>query len=137
MVERLLTRLDRRFGRYAFGNITYALVVLQALGFAIVLVRPELAEKLVLNRAALLDGEWWRLVTLLVYPASTSPWWVIFSLYWLFTMGRALEEEWGSFRYEIFWALGVVATIGSVVAIFALIVFGSSTPMGRCSWNCT
>src|SRR5213075_2168746 len=43
-------------------------------------------------------------------------WWVIFSLYWLFTMGRALEEEWGSFRDEIFWGVGVVATIGSVVA---------------------
>jgi membrane associated rhomboid family serine protease len=115
VIERLLTKLQRRFGRYAIGNITYALVILQAIGFTIVLTHPELAKQLVLDRRALFDGEWWRLVTWLLSPVSTSPLWVVFSLYWLFTMGRALEEQWGSFRYELFWIIGILATIAAVL----------------------
>lgn len=114
MLERLITRLERRFGRYAFGNVTYFLVGLQALGFAIVLVRPDLAERLVLERSAVLDGEWWRLVTFVLSPVSTSPIWVIFALYWLYVMGSALEERWGSFRYELYWLTGLGATVAAV-----------------------
>jgi membrane associated rhomboid family serine protease len=116
VIERLLTKLERRFGRYALGNITYGLVIVQAIGFALVLVRPDIAEKLTLSRDALLAGEWWRLVTFVMMPVSTSPIWIVFSLYWLFIMGRALEEQWGSFRFEIYWFIGIITTLAAVVA---------------------
>jgi hypothetical protein len=114
MLERLLTKLERRFGRYALGNVTYVLVGLQAIGFIIVMTRPDLAERLVLDRAAVLNGQWWRLLSFLLSPVATHPIWVIFALYWLYTMGTALEEHWGSFRYELFWILGIAATYAAV-----------------------
>lgn len=128
MLERLLTRLERKFGRYAFGNVTYYLVGLQALGFALVLVRPDLAQRLALDGEAVLRGEWWRLLTFLISPVATSPLWVVFALYWLYTMGSALEEHWGSFRYELYWLIGIAMTLvavfvgGSVATVAPLVM---------------
>lgn len=114
MLDRGLAKLERRYGRYALGNLTYYLVGLQALGLVLVLTRPDLAEKMLLDRDAVLAGQWWRLFTFVLYPMSTSPIMFLFGAYWLFIMGSALESQWGSLRYEIYWIVGVLFTLLSV-----------------------
>jgi hypothetical protein len=68
VLDRWLAKLERRYGRYALGNLTYYLVGLQAVGFVLVLTHPDLAEKMLLDRDAVLAGQWWRLFTFLLYP---------------------------------------------------------------------
>jgi membrane associated rhomboid family serine protease len=114
VLERFLAKLDRRYGRYALGNLTYLLVGLQVVGFAILLLRPELAGKMLLDRDAVFRGEWWRLFTFMLYPLATSPIWFVFGAYWLYIMGTALESQWGSLRYELYWIVGIVFTLAAV-----------------------
>ncbi len=114
MFDRWLAKLERRHGRYALGNLTYWLIGLQALGLVLVLSRPDLAPKMLLDRDAVFAGEWWRLFTFVLYPMSRDPIMFMFGAYWLYMMGTALETKWGAFYYEVYWATGVVFTLLSV-----------------------
>jgi hypothetical protein len=111
-VERLLARLERRFGRYAPGNLTYVLIAAQLLGLVIGLSAPEKLPLLTFDRDAILAGEPWRLLSWLAIPASLSPIWALFSIYWLYIMGTSLESEWGAFKFLVYWLIGIVATVG-------------------------
>jgi hypothetical protein len=112
-VDRLLARLERRFGRYAPGNLTYALIGAQLVGLLIGLSAPDKVPLLTFEREAILAGEWWRVLSWLAIPPSFSPVWALFSLYWLYAVGTALESEWGAFKFLVYWLVGVVGTIGA------------------------
>jgi hypothetical protein len=110
-VERLLDRLERRFGAYAPRGFIYVLVAAQALGTMVGLVAPEKLAMLEFDRQLIVAGEPWRLLSWLAMPPSLSPLWALFALYWLYTMGTLLEGEWGAFKFFVYWLLGVVATV--------------------------
>jgi hypothetical protein len=112
-VERLLARLERRFGRYAPGNLTYVLVAAQLLGLLMAKAAPDKAEALPFDRHLVLAGELWRLVSWLAIPPSTEWIWALFGLYWLYTIGTSLESEWGAFKFFIYWLFGVVGTVAT------------------------
>jgi membrane associated rhomboid family serine protease len=128
-MERLLTSLERRFGKFAPPHIIYWLVGISGLVYFLCYARPDLQDSFVLDGDAVLHGEVWRLVTFLFLPWRASggmlgPIWTIFGLLFLYTMGRALEDEWGTFRFDAFYlaaALGTVATallVGPVTNLY-------------------
>jgi membrane associated rhomboid family serine protease len=109
-MQRLLDYLERRFGRYAFDNLTLVLVTAQAATLVLSLAKPGFAQLLVLDPAYVAAGQYWRLFSYLFLPPSFSPLWALFALYWLHTMGTALETEWGAFRYQLYWLVGTALT---------------------------
>ena len=110
-MERLLARLERKYGRYAPGNLTYGLIAAQLAGLVLILAAPDTFQYLVFDIHRILRGEIWRVVTWLAIPPSTSPFWVLFSLYWLYSMGTSLESEWGAFKYLFYFVAGALGTI--------------------------
>jgi len=70
-------------------------------------------SKLVLVPSLVLKGEVWRLVTFLFIPPTTSPMWVLFTLYFYYMIGSALEHEWGSYRFTVYYFVGAAATIAA------------------------
>jgi hypothetical protein len=110
-VERLLARLERRFGRRAPGNLTYALIAAQVGGLLVGLAAPAALGLLVFDLDLIMAGQIWRLVSWLALPPSLSPFWALFALYWLYIMGTALEAEWGAFKFLVYWLVGVIGTI--------------------------
>jgi hypothetical protein len=120
---KLLNRLERTFAPYAFHNITLALVVLQSIGWILIQARPELVENLVLQRSLLLSGEWWRLMSFLLLPATTNPIFLFFALWLLYLMGTALESHWGAVRYNLYLLIGYLTTIATVF----IVPFGIAT----------
>ncbi|HEY8428773.1 MAG TPA: rhomboid family intramembrane serine protease [Sandaracinaceae bacterium] len=110
----MLDKLERKLGRWAIPNLALLLVGGQAATYVLTLAKPEFALALALIPDAVLQGEVWRLVTFLFFPPSSSPLFVIFELYFLFLFGRALEEHWGEFRFNVFvlvgWALSAAAS---------------------------
>jgi membrane associated rhomboid family serine protease len=109
-MDRLLARLERRFGRYAVHGLTWYLILAQAFVFVVELTHPGFSAVLMLNRSLVLQGQVWRLVTYLFIPATTSPLWFLFAMYWLHLLGTSLEAQWGSFRYQAFWLIGMFLT---------------------------
>jgi hypothetical protein len=141
-VEKLLARLERRFGRHAPEGIILWMVGLSGALHILVFARPDAVHLLWLDPAAVLKGEVWRLVTFLFAPtgpiSGTGLLWVALGLWFLHTMGSALEAQWGSFRFDLFVLLGALGTLavgfavgpvtGRYVAEALLLAFAAEFP---------
>ena len=111
-MERILARLERKLGRYAIERLTVYLVGAMAVGLAIAIFRPEVLERLVLDPHAV-PREPWRLVTFLAIPRTTSLFWGFISLMFLHFVGTSLEANWGAFKFNVYYLVGVLTTIAA------------------------
>ena len=114
-MDRLLARLERRFGRYAIPNLIVYVVGGMALVWAMSFVRPEIYGRLMLDMDAVRHGEVWRVVTFLFLPTTQSIYWILFNLYFTWWVGSALEEHWGTFKFNVYYGVGIMATIAAAL----------------------
>ena len=112
-MERLLARLERRFGRWAIHNLTWYIVGLGAVVFVLEFAKPGFTSMLMLDPALVMRGEVWRLITFLFIPPASGPIWILFALYLTWIFGTSLEAEWGAFRYNLFYLVGMLGTAGA------------------------
>ena len=73
-------------------------------------IRPGLMSWLALSPGAVYRGEIWRLLTFLFVPPFLHPIFMVFWLYLLYIYASALEAEWGSSRFTVFYGVGAAAT---------------------------
>jgi hypothetical protein len=103
--------LERRFGWIAIPNLAIILVTLQALGFLCVMSDPVWIGHLALVPELVKAGEYYRLITFLALPLSTSPLWVIFTLWFLYFVVNMIENEWGAFKTTFYVLISIVLMI--------------------------
>lgn len=108
----LMDRLEKRFGRHAFEDVTTSIVAVQVLVFGLLSIQKISLADLYLIPVLVGRGEIWRLVSFLVIPPSTHPLFMVFALYIFWLMGSALENHWGAFRYNLFLGIAWLATVG-------------------------
>lgn len=124
-----IQKLERRFGRYAIPNLMIYVIGLYVVGFLLDMVNPAFYETyLSLNAGMILQGQVWRLVTFLIQPPDSSLLFVIFSLYLYYFIGRQLEYTWGTFRFNLYFFVGVFFHI--LAAFIVWILFRLSLPLG-------
>ncbi len=111
----LLARLERRIGRYALPNLILYVVGGMAVIWLLSRSRPESIDRLVLDMSAVRRGEVWRLATFLLIPPRSSSLWVFVNLYFTWWVGSSLEKHWGAFKFNVFYFIGVLATIAAAV----------------------
>ena len=118
----LLDKLERKFGKYAIPDLMRYIVGLNAIVFVLMKLGNSGAfiEKLTLVPSAIMQGEVWRIFTYIFIPPSFSLIWIIFVLWFYYMLGSTLEQEWGSFKFNVFYLLGM---LGTAVAAF---IFGGS-----------
>jgi membrane associated rhomboid family serine protease len=114
-MERLLARLERRIGKYAIGNLTAIIVAGMAAVFLLSMVRPDLIGFLTLDIDAVEHGQVWRLLTYLFIPRTFSIFWIIFSLGFVWYVGSSLEGHWGSFKFNVYYFVGMLGTTAAAV----------------------
>ena len=67
--------------------------------------------------SGLLHGQVWRLVTFVLIPESTSPFYLLITCYFYYWIGSTLEREWGTARFNLYYWSGVLLTvIGALLA---------------------
>ncbi len=124
-----INKLERKFGKYAIPNLMWYIIILYGVGFAISIVSPEVYYNwLALDASAILHGQIWRVATFLLQPPDSSIIFMVFALYLYYVIGRQLEYAWGTFRFNLYFFMGVLFHI--VAALLAYIIFGWSLPMG-------
>lgn len=114
----LLDKLDRKLGRYALRNLMTVIVIGTALVWlleTIVYMRTgvSIVAYLYFDKAAIASGQVWRVVTFVFVPEASSLFSLVLSLYFYWLIGNALENEWGAFKFDIFYLCGVLGAIGS------------------------
>lgn len=123
-----MNKLERKFGKYAIPNLMYYIIILYAFGFVLGLVAPNVYyQYLSLDAAAILQGQVWRIITFIIQPPNTSIWFVIFTLYLYYMIGRELEYVWGTFRFNLYFFMGVLLHV--VAALLTYLVTDVSLPM--------
>ncbi|MGA2450089.1 MAG: rhomboid family intramembrane serine protease [Polyangiaceae bacterium] len=110
-MDKLLSRLERRFGRFAVPNLIVVIVVGMAVVWALTWRQPELIGRLSLNWPSVRRGQLWRLGTFLFIPPASEPSWILINLYFAWWIGSSLEQHWGAFRFNVYYLCGVVASI--------------------------
>lgn len=111
-----LQRLDNKFGRYAIHNLMNIIIFGMALLYIADMVLlidsgRSLSNLFFFDRSAIFSGQIWRLMTFIIVPPEASIIFVFFALYILWMLGTALENEWGSFKFNIFYLFGMLGAI--------------------------
>ena len=110
-------KLNQWLNRLSVRNLMTMVVAGMGLVFVVQMLLPSvnLYGALALSRAALMRGEIWRLVTFIFLPPNSSVVWILFSLYFYWMIGSALENQWGSSRFTLFYLIGMLGTILAVL----------------------
>jgi membrane associated rhomboid family serine protease len=109
----LMQKLERWLAPYAVQNPTLYWVMGQAFVYFGDFLGPQrgaFSERLMLVPGLVMQGEVWRLVTFPFVPPGMSPIWILIYLMALYFFGQTVESFWGSVRYNLYLATGIVAT---------------------------
>jgi hypothetical protein len=116
-MDRLLARLDRRYGRFALENLAVYLVGGMILVFVLAALKPGFAQLLTFSPGAVQHGQYWRLVTYLFIPPRTrfdlqplTILWFFFTMQIAWMIVASLESEWGAFKLNVYYLLGMLGT---------------------------
>lgn len=123
-----LSKLERRFGKYAIPNLMYYIIIMYAGGFILQLINPSFYyQYLSLDASAILHGQIWRIITFMIQPPSTSVIFIIFALYLYYMIGTQLERAWGAFRFNVYFFAGILSHV--LAAILVYLITGISLPI--------
>ena len=114
--ERLLDKMQRRFGRFAVSNLMQYIVIGMAVVFVMDLIvfpasKFSLTAAMAFDRDAIFHGQIWRIISFVLIPPNSSIIFIVFSLYFYWLIGSALEHQWGTFRFNAFYWCGVICTM--------------------------
>ena len=109
-----LRKLERKLGRFAIRNLMMYVVGAMAAVFAASLVSPvNLVGLFAFDATAVMQGEVWRIITFIAIPPNASMIFIILALYLYWLIGSSLENQWGAFKFNIFYLCGMLGTIAA------------------------
>lgn len=112
-----MKNLRRQFELYCFKNRTKGisnLMLYIALGTAVVYIMSEMSGNYLLynllyfDRSRILRGEIWRLITYPLTYRIENLLLMAVSLFCYYSLGRAMENIWGTLRFNLFYLTGVL-----------------------------
>ncbi len=107
-----LERLERKWGKFAIKRLMYYIIGLNFIVFLLMLgTRTDVINFLKLEPSLVMQGQLWRIISFIFIPPDTSPLFILFVLYFYYLVGTSLEEEWGSFKFNVYYLAGMLATI--------------------------
>ena len=116
-----LNKLEYKFGkRYIHGLMTIVVIGMAAVYILDMLAASagfNMSSLLSLDRAAILSGQVWRLITFIFVPTSNGPFWLLIACYFYYMIGKGLENTWGGFRLNVYYLTGM---IGAIISCFVI-----------------
>jgi len=117
MVKKLLDSLERRMGRMGgIKNLMTWIVLIMGGVYISDLVRApsfgiSLSGYLAFSKAAILQGQVWRILTFIFIPPDSSIFFIIIQLLFYNFLGNMLQSHWGRLRFNLFYFAGVLFNI--------------------------
>ena len=117
---RLIDRLERKLGRWYIPGlmkyICFGMAGIYVLDLIFASRGVSASVFLMFNRDLILRGQIWRLISFVLIPPASSPITILFALYFYYFLGTALENRWGSRRFNLYYLIGIVgADIGGMI----------------------
>ncbi len=116
-----LVWIDKNLRWLSIPKLPLFLIIIQVLGFFLVMSKPAFAEQLYLDPKAVLGGEVWRIFTFISTPLMEN--FLVFFVLWFFYYVMVwLEEAWGSALLTIYFLFAWLGTV--LVSISTALVSG-------------
>ena len=106
-----LNKLERKIGKFYIRNLMLIIIIGTTFVFLLNYMGYDISERLVLDRNLILKGEVWRFITFIFVPSSQNIITFILSMYFYYLAGTGLEHEWGEFKFNFYYFIGILATI--------------------------
>ena len=128
-IDSWFDRFCRKHPRLAIPNLMMYIVIGTAIVYILDMFGPfPISDYLTFSPYYIVRGQVWRLITFIFIPLDNNPFWFILSLYMYWWIGSAVEREWGSTKFTVFYGTGVLLNILSGL-ILALFLGGFSGPI--------
>ena len=120
---RWINALERRLGHLAVPGLMRIIVAFNVLVFLLLMAKPSFVDTLTLLPDRVLAGEVWRVISYVFIPqvAAHGDPLTLLSLFlylnMLWLMGEGLEQAWGSFKLNLYYLVGVLATATAVCCL--------------------
>lgn len=120
-----MSNLRKNFERFCYKNRSKGipnLMLYICAGNAVVYIISLMSGSMVLynllsfNRTAILHGEVWRLVSYCLTMLNSNPLFFLIMLFCYYSIGKMMEMQWGTFKFNLFYFMGVV-----LMDVYALI----------------
>ena len=110
-------QFERKHRNFGISDLMKYIVITQAIVYVAdaIMTNLNLISLLSLNMAYVLKGQVWRLVTFLIIPPQTSVIFIIFALYFYYILGSALEADWGTCRFNLYYIIGIIGCLLTAV----------------------
>lgn len=112
---RWIDKLERKFGHIAIRGLMTYIVGITGFVYVLSMINSEFIYRIALIPSAVFKGEVWRLISYIFIPPASSPLWIIFALYFYYMIGSTLEHEWGSFRFNLYYFIGMLGTAAATL----------------------
>lgn len=117
-MDRLLARLERSIGKIAIPHLAWVIVGGMAIVAVLTLTRKEILGELMLDVDAVKRGQVWRLITYSFIPRpSSNAIFAFIQIYFVFFIASNLENAWGSFKFNVYYFVGLILTTATTVAV--------------------
>ncbi len=108
-VDNWLNRFARKHPNFSIPGLMRYIVLANVLVYLLdTFSGGTFSALLYFNRSAILHGQIWRLFTFVFIPETRDLLFLALALYFYYFIGNALEREWGSQKFTMFYAMGVV-----------------------------
>ena len=127
---KFLSKLERRFGRYAIHNLPLILILFQVIGYTLQAAMPKMLAWLCFDPSLICSGQIWRLFTWVLMPPSGLSIFTVIMLMFYYWIARTLAGTWGDFYFNVFIFGGMLLTdVGMMIAYPIFLSLGSYTAM--------
>ena len=114
----LIDRFCAKHPRFGVQNLMLYVGIAQVSVFFLDLfTRGRLGGLLCFWGPDVLRGQIWRMVTFVIAPNSSNPFYLLLGCYVYYWTGQMLEREWGTARFNLFYLCGTVLS-----SVFALVL---------------
>lgn len=124
--QKWLDVLERKIGKIAIPNLMRYIIFGNAIVYVIGLVIPLFPYYLIMDPEEVLHGQVWRLITFIFVPGMGGILPTLLSLFCYYWIGGALERTWGTFKFNFFYWVGVIAID---IVLFIAHFMGESVPI--------
>lgn len=85
---------------------------------------PQIYDLLCFDRAAILKGQVWRLISYIFTMSSSNLFYSLIMLYCCYSIGRAVEMTWGTLRFNLYYFTGIILMDAFAMAFGGIPIMG-------------
>jgi len=107
-----LNKLQRKYGKFAIPNLMLHITILNAIVYlsSYLFGTFDLISYMILDPELVMRGQVWRIITFVFVPPLQGLFFTAIALYFYYFVGTSLERQWGSFKFNVYYLLGIILT---------------------------